>query len=831
MINKKGLKVLSIAAILSGIMEVNMPIDAQAAIDAYIIKVSKDIYSYNKYELNEDFLNFKAGETSKLYNDFVIKLKMGNGFYAFQDKKRGFIEYEKIESDFLRNKTEHKKFDLDIYTESKECKIIEVKWTKKAVMTKAGEVTYLIPKDNGTNNKISHNDDNKQKNENLNISNVETESKDNTEKPHKHKHKRGTRNISNNNDNKEEQILPNKNNKNDVEEKKAKKDKEVSKEKINEKKEAKAKEDIKPEKEDPKQGKQINPNKEIQTKDKNNKPENNIKKQNSINLELQKQQEKERQREEDLKTVKAVKDTLQFDNLDNLITDLNLPEQGKNNVLIVWKSSNISVINEKGKIIRPEVNDGDAIVTLTAILSKGEVKATKEFQVVVKAKEQDELDALNLVKDSLQLPSNIEKDINLPSILDGAMISWKSNKEFIISNTGKVKRPALGNPDEIVTLTANIIKGKQTVTKDFQVTIKAHKELIASNKQEFYNILKEALENFETDVKIKVLNYNSDDYNLNIISNIVKEHPNIDYGYNGSDGKVSGFEKSAEKTLIVNLKYRLSKEKMIEEKEAVKKKVQDILKSEIKEGMSDVQKELVLHDYVVKKGKYDVEHVNDKPVLPEDHNAYGILVQGVGVCESYAKAMYELLNSVGIECKFVTGTSKKTGVGHAWNMVKLDNEWYNLDATWDDPISDRNGSDSMKKEEDKQEDELPVLHTYFNVSDKVFNKDHERGNFEKVNYPKCTATTYSYDNLNIPEYTSDHQLIEKVSSIEKLDEKILETFQSKNTKLVLKIKNLNMNFDALTNEVEKVRDNNNLNIGYRLSCKLSGDYIIYKFQF
>ncbi len=81
-----------------------------------------------------------------------------------------------------------------------------------------------------------------------------------------------------------------------------------------------------------------------------------------------------------------------------------------------------------------------------------------------------------------------------------------------------------------------------------------------------------------------------------------------------------------------------------------------------------------------------------------------------------------LLEEVGIECKYVTGVSVhdgKAGGGHAWNMVKLDNEWYNLDATWDDPVSDRNGAESVNKNTNSM---ATVNHTYFNIPDSILIK-------------------------------------------------------------------------------------------------------------
>ena len=64
-----------------------------------------------------------------------------------------------------------------------------------------------------------------------------------------------------------------------------------------------------------------------------------------------------------------------------------------------------------------------------------------------------------------------------------------------------------------------------------------------------------------------------------------------------------------------------------------------------------------------------------------------------------------------IDCVLVTGTAN--GGGHAWNQVKVDGKWYNIDVTWDDPIYYWGGTLT------------PILvYDYFLVSDSVIYADH-----------------------------------------------------------------------------------------------------------
>lgn len=66
------------------------------------------------------------------------------------------------------------------------------------------------------------------------------------------------------------------------------------------------------------------------------------------------------------------------------------------------------------------------------------------------------------------------------------------------------------------------------------------------------------------------------------------------------------------------------------------------------------------------------------------HDASDVIVDGKGACSAYASATQLLLSMMRIDCRLVQGTRK---MNHVWNLVKLVDDWYHLDTTWDDPIS------------------------------------------------------------------------------------------------------------------------------------------------
>ena len=87
---------------------------------------------------------------------------------------------------------------------------------------------------------------------------------------------------------------------------------------------------------------------------------------------------------------------------------------------------------------------------------------------------------------------------------------------------------------------------------------------------------------------------------------------------------------------------------------------------------------------VVNSLEYDQSYAN-----PNRRNIYGALVSKSVVCEGYAKAFKYILDSLEIECILVSGTAKNSSNkldDHMWNYIKLNNHWYGVDVTWDDPI-------------------------------------------------------------------------------------------------------------------------------------------------
>jgi hypothetical protein len=141
----------------------------------------------------------------------------------------------------------------------------------------------------------------------------------------------------------------------------------------------------------------------------------------------------------------------------------------------------------------------------------------------------------------------------------------------------------------------------------------------------------------------------------------------------------------------------------------------------------DYERVKFLHDYIISKVTYDEEAYREGDAADEKtqalpYTAYGALLEGKALCGGYAKLFELVMHRLGYDCEYVTGTAG--GGPHAWNLIRLDGDYYYIDLTWDD------------------NDEGFASYTYFCVNDEVLRRTHTIDS----EYPsaKATATKFNY---------------------------------------------------------------------------------------
>lgn len=229
----------------------------------------------------------------------------------------------------------------------------------------------------------------------------------------------------------------------------------------------------------------------------------------------------------------------------------------------------------------------------------------------------------------------------------------------------------------------------------------------------------------------------------------------------------------------LKINYSRPKEILKDNQLKLQEKRDKIVDDIIHNSMSDYEKIKAIHDYIVNNSHYDERLFTDGEVPPESYTAYGNLVLGIGVCEGYAKSMKYLLDKVGIESIVIVGTSKNQN--HAWNLVKIDNEYYHIDATWDDPVSD-NG-------------ENIIQYNYFNLTDEEISRTHS---WNREDYPKATGSLYNYFKYN--------NLL--INTKKELTEKLKNKLMDRKAEILFKYDNYKEDKISINNIIEDIAYNN-----------------------
>lgn len=206
--------------------------------------------------------------------------------------------------------------------------------------------------------------------------------------------------------------------------------------------------------------------------------------------------------------------------------------------------------------------------------------------------------------------------------------------------------------------------------------------LTPSSKDDFNNIFYTVLNSGMDEVII----YCSNDYE-NCISDFNSYTRNSDEieAINNYVDPFNSFKNIAVSTDSFNrIQIDIKKSYTEEEIKLINSAIDKYIKENINDSMSNREKIKVFHDYIINNTKYDNDyHVdtdkNDYPASP--YNAYGVLFENKAICGGYSDVMAIYLDKVGIKNYRIASNE------HIWNYVYIDNNWYHLDLTWDDPVT------------------------------------------------------------------------------------------------------------------------------------------------
>ena len=133
--------------------------------------------------------------------------------------------------------------------------------------------------------------------------------------------------------------------------------------------------------------------------------------------------------------------------------------------------------------------------------------------------------------------------------------------------------------------------------------------------------------------------------------------------------------------LILIPEYIFDKNKIREHQKALGARVDKLVRTAMK--FSEWDKEKYVHDFICENIRYD------KLKKPYSHEIIGPLGHGVGVCEGIAKSVKVLCDALGVWCIIaICGNNPEKGIKyrHTWNIVRINGQYYHLDATFDNTL-------------------------------------------------------------------------------------------------------------------------------------------------
>lgn len=292
-----------------------------------------------------------------------------------------------------------------------------------------------------------------------------------------------------------------------------------------------------------------------------------------------------------------------------------------------------------------------------------------------------------------------------------------------------------GTLDQIRSIAKSVLSGEPEEVEELRQMEVAQSE---EGHQEYYfkqlneeeqRVYRELLKGIRAREKDFYLTLSQDDSIDRCYHAVLKDHPEIFWVHNHEKIYKTTYSDSDYCTFTPG--YIYTESEISEIQNAMEAGFQEV-SSLIPADASDYEKVRIVYTYVIDNTRYQASD--------DDQSIAGVFWKKEAVCAGYAGAVQYLLERIGVPCIYVDGSTQGSTEGHAWNIVKLDGEYYYVDATNGDQPDFLNGN-AAQLEEHKT-----IIYDYLCPFPEEYEKKYIRS--EELTVPDCTAKDMNFYVLN-----------------------------------------------------------------------------------
>lgn len=292
-----------------------------------------------------------------------------------------------------------------------------------------------------------------------------------------------------------------------------------------------------------------------------------------------------------------------------------------------------------------------------------------------------------------------------------------------------------GTLDQIRSIAKSVLSGEPEEVEELRQMEVAQSE---EGHQEYYfkqlneeeqRVYRELLKGIRAREKDFYLTLSQDDSIDRCYHAVLKDHPEIFWVHNHKKIYKTTYSDSDYCTFTPG--YIYTESEISEIQNAMEAGFQEV-SSLIPADASDYEKVRIVYTYVIDNTQYQASD--------DDQSIAGVFWKKEAVCAGYAGAVQYLLERIGVPCIYVDGSTQGSTEGHAWNIVKLDGEYYYVDATNGDQPDFLNGN-AAQLEEHKT-----IIYDYLCPFPEEYEKKYIRS--EELTVPDCTAKDMNFYVLN-----------------------------------------------------------------------------------